>query len=194
MDPELPSLARELVLMGAGFNSERGNIHEFNARREFNWWWDPEAVRIVMSSDWRKITITPHDVAATVLIEDPEERESFDQQVRSRIAAAKTPLSDYLTRFASRYGGYMWDEISVAAFLDPSIITRQKELYVNIDIDHGASYGQTIFLVKRAERSNPPRERSLPSWWKLAHVQLDVDVDKFYEIYIDLMTRPTTGR
>ena len=194
MEPELPSLARELVLMGAGFNSERGNIHEFNARREFNWWWDPEAVRIVMSADWPKITITPHDVAATVLIEDPQEREGFDQQVRSRIAAAKTPLSDYLTRFSGGYGGYMWDEISVAAFLDPSVITRQKELYVNIDIDHGASYGQTIFLVKHQERSNPPRERNLPSWWKPAHVQFGVDIDKFYEIYIDLMTRPTTGR
>ena len=48
----------------------------------------------------------------------------------------------------------MWDEISVLAFLDPSIITKQQELYVNIDIDHGAGYGQTIFV--ESEMPGPP--------------------------------------
>jgi len=31
----------------------------------------------------------------------------------------------------------MWDELSAAAMVDPSIITGEKELYVDIDIDHG---------------------------------------------------------
>ena len=29
--------------MGAGFNVDRGGNHRINGRREFNWWWDPEA-------------------------------------------------------------------------------------------------------------------------------------------------------
>ena len=32
--------------------------------------------------------------------------------------------------------------------MDSSIITDQQELYVNIDIDHGSGYGQTIFVEK----------------------------------------------
>ena len=45
----------------------------------------------------------------------------------------------------------MWDEIAAVAWLDPAIITKQQELYVNVDIDHGASYGQTIFVEPSGE-------------------------------------------
>ena len=172
MEPKLPSLAKELVLMGSGFNEERGNIHRANSRREFNWWWDPEAVRIVMSADWKKITITPHDMGPKVRL---------TEETKDRISRAGTPLSDYLTRF-SRLGS-MWDEVSVAAFLDPSIVTQQRELYVNIDIDidHGASYGQTIFLG--------PENKPAAPWWQLSTVIFEVDIDRFFEIYVDLMAR-----
>ena len=74
----------------------------------------------------------------------------------------------------------MWDEIAAAALIDPSLITRQQELYVNIDINHGASYGQTIFVEK---------EVKVPSWWKLATVQWDLDTRRFYQLYTDLMSR-----
>ncbi len=190
MDPELPNLAKELVLMGGGFNTSQGNIHGFNGRRELNWWFDPEAVRIVMAAPWKKITITPHDLGASARVQDPQEREKLNQRVRDAIAAAKTPLSEYLTQFSRGYGGYMWDEISVATFLDPGIITEQKELFVNIDIDHGSSYGQTIFVETEYGRSAPPRPREMPSWWKKSTVLFGVDLDKFYDIYVDLMSRP----
>ena len=179
MDPELPSLAKELVLMGSGFNTDRGNMHGFNGRREFNWWFDPEAVRIVMSADWKKITITPHDIGVKARMTD---------EVKAAIAKADTPLARYLTRFSRP--GLMWDEVSVAALIDASIIVEQKELFVNIDINHGASYGQTIFLEK--ETRTPAGEqavRKMPSWWKLATVQFDLDVKKFLQLYINLMTR-----
>ncbi len=35
--------------------------------------------------------------------------------------------------------------------LDPSIITGQKQLYMDIDVDHGASYGKTIFWDSTAQ-------------------------------------------
>ncbi|MFH1572704.1 MAG: nucleoside hydrolase, partial [Acidobacteriota bacterium] len=100
MDPELPSLAKELVVMGAGFNTSQGNMHGFNGRREFNWWFDPEAVRIVMGAEWKKITITPHDIGIKARLTD---------EVKAAIAKADTPLASYLTRFSG--SGLMWDEI-----------------------------------------------------------------------------------
>ena len=54
----------------------------------------------------------------------------------------------------------MWDELSAAAMIDPSIITGQKELYVDIDVDHGPSYGETLFWDPGTEL--PPYERSQP--------------------------------
>ena len=52
-------------------------------------------------------------------------------------------MTDYLDKYS--LPGYMWDEIAGIALIDPSIITGQKQLYMDIDIDHGASYGKTLF-------------------------------------------------
>ena len=68
-----------------------------------------------------------------------------------------------------------------SAMIDPSIITGQKQLYMDIDIDHGASYGKTIFWDASA---------TVPSYLRPATVQFDIDAEKFYKIFLDLMTRP----
>jgi len=177
LEPELPQLVKELVLMGAGFNVDKGGNHRGNGRREFNWWWDPEAVRMVMSAPWKKITITPVDISV---------KTTFSPEMKAAIAKSDSPTAQYFTKYSragAGGGGFMWDEISAGAVIDPSIITEQKELQVNIDINHGASYGQTIFIEKTVKA---------PSWWwKVSTVQVDLDKEKFYKLYVDLMSRPS---
>jgi inosine-uridine nucleoside N-ribohydrolase len=169
-DPKVVELAKQLVLMGGGFNIGEGGLQAFNGRREFNWWFDPESVRIVMSAPWKKITMTPNDVSV---------KTRLSKELEARVSAGNNALTRYLDAYSRP--SYMWDEIAAAAFLDPSIITSEKDLYVNIDIDHGAGYGQTIFLDKGT---------SAPAWWKQATVQLDLDTSKFYDMYVRLMTAP----
>ncbi len=187
LDPEIATLTKELVLMGAGFNVDRGGNHWINGRREFNWWWDPEATRIAMSAPWQKITITPVDISVKTQLSD---------ELKGRIAKSKSPAAQFITTYmpvgqGGGGGGYMWDEIAAVALLDPSIITRQQQLYVNIDIDHGPGYGQTIFV--EAEIPGPPGQpaqpRTMPSWWRVATVQWDLDLPKFYNMFADLMSR-----
>lgn len=183
LDPEIASLAKELVLMGAGFNVGAGGNHRINGRREFNWWWDPEATRIAMSAPWKKIVITPVDISV---------KTSLSDDLKRRLAASHSKAAQFITKFhppgQSGGGGFMWDEISVLAFLDPSVITQQQQLYVNIDIDHGAGYGQTIF-VEDVVPGPTPRPRTMPSWWRIATVQWDLDLKKFYDQFFTLMTR-----
>jgi inosine-uridine nucleoside N-ribohydrolase len=169
LDPQVATLAKELVLMGSGMYASNGGINGIDGRREFNWWFDPEAVRIVMRSPWKKITITPIDISVKTTV-NPE--------VKAAIAKADTPISHYLTDYAVE--SFMWDELSAAAMIDPSIITGQKELYVDIDIDHGASYGETLFWQPGT---------MLPPYERLATVQFDVDTKKLYDLYIRLMTQ-----
>ncbi len=173
LDPEVPLLAKELVLMGSGFNGTSGGVGGVNARREFNWWFDPEAVHIVMHSPWKKITITPVDVSV---------KTRLGKEIQEAIAKADTPVARYLTRFSR--SSYMWDELSAGAWLDPSLITEQKEMRVDVDINHGASYGQTIFLEKAAKA---------PADWAVSTVQFDVNTQAFYKLYVDLMTKPPSG-
>lgn len=186
LDPEIASLAKELVLMGAGFNVGAGGNHRINGRREFNWWWDPEATRIAMSAPWKRIVITPVDISV---------KTSLDDGLKRRLAAAASPAAQFITRFhpIGQGGGYMWDEISVIAFLDPSVITRQQQLYVNIDIDHGPGYGQTIF-VEDVVPGSTPTPRTMPSWWRVATVQWDLDLPKFYDQFVQLMSRMPASR
>ena len=172
LDPEVATLAKEFVLMGGGLYADKGGIDAgaHDARREFNWWFDPEAARIVLRAPWKKLTITPIDISV---------KTHFTQEMKDTISKGNTPITRYLDKYS--LPGYMWDEIAGAALIDPSIITGQQQLYMDIDIDHGASYGKTLFWGSTAQ---------VPPYLHLANVQFDIDAQKFYKLYIGLMTRP----
>jgi len=172
LDPAVATLAKEFVLMGGGLYADKGAIDAgaIDARREFNWWFDPEAARIVLRAPWKKLTITPIDISV---------KTRFTPQMQAEIAKANTPVTRYLDKYS--LPGYMWDEIAGAALIDPSIIMVQKQMYMDIDVNHGASYGKTLFWDASAKV--PPYER-------LANVQFDLNTEKFYKLYINLMTRP----
>src|SRR5437899_2044015 len=145
------------------------NSKEESERWEFNWWFDPEAARSVLHAPWKKLTITPIDISV---------KTRFTPEMKAAISKADTPVTRYLDKYS--LPGYMWDEIAGAALIDPSIITGQKQLYMDIDIDHGASYGKTLFWDSKAQ---------VPPYLRLANVQFDIDAEKFYKLYIGLMTR-----
>ena len=170
LDPDVATLAKELVLMGSGMYASNGGITGIDGRREFNWWFDPEAVRMVMRAPWKKVTITPIDISVKTQV-TPE--------ITTAIAKADTPIARYLTQYS--VPSFMWDELSAAALVDASIITGEKELYVDIDIDHGPSYGETLFWQPGT---------AVPSYERPATVQFDVDTHKLYDLYIKLMTQP----
>jgi purine nucleosidase len=172
LDPSVATLAKEFVMMGGGLYADKGAIDPgaIDARREFNWWFDPEATRIVLRAPWKKVTITPIDISV---------KTRFTKEMKATIARAGTLVTQYLDKYS--LPGYMWDEIAGVALIDPSIITGQKQLYIDIDVDHGASYGKTIFWGHTAQ---------VPPYLRLADVQFDIDAQKFYRLYIDLMTRP----
>lgn len=176
LDPEVATLAKEFVLMGGGLYADKGAIDPgaIDSRREFNWWFDPEAARIVLRAPWKKVTITPIDISV---------KTRFTAEMKAKIASAGTPITGYLDKYS--LPGYMWDEIAGIALIDPSIITGQKQLYMDIDIDHGPSYGKTLFWTANA---------AVPPYMRQANVQFDIDAEKFYKIFIDLMTRPPGSR
>jgi purine nucleosidase len=174
LDPEVATLAKEFVLMGGGIYADKGGIRVTDARREFNWWFDPEAARIALRAPWKKVTITPIDISVKTRLSD---------EIRADIARAETPVARYLTEYS--LPGYMWDEISGITLIEPAIITEQKQLYVDVDVDHGAGYGNTLFW--EVSDAVPPYEQQ-------ATVQFDLDTARFYRLYVDLMTRPPRPR
>jgi purine nucleosidase len=176
IDPQFPELAQELVFMGGGVSPQSDNP-EFvnNPRHEFNFWFDPEAGAIVLRAPWKKIVCTPTDISV---------KTQMTAAMVKQIDAAGTPLGRYVARFAMLTPGadIMWDEITAAAWLDPSIITKSEIRYLTVDLDHGPGYGNTLtWDAKDHEHAAT----------QLVTIQFDLDTEKFYRMFVDLMTAAT---
>jgi purine nucleosidase len=176
LDPHFPELAQELIFMGGGLAPE-SDSPEFanNPRHEFNFWFDPEAAKIVLRTHWRKIVCTPTDVSV---------KAKMTAALVKQIEAAGTPVARYIAKFAMLSPGadIMWDEITAAAWLDPGIITRTETRYLSVDVDHGAAYGNTL-----SWDVNDPHH---PETQKV-EIQFDLDTQKFYRMFTNLMSAPT---
>lgn len=180
LDPELPSLAQQLVFMGGSLSPQTEDL-EFrnNPRHEFNFWFDPEAAHVVLRAPWKKIVCTPVDISLKV---------RMTAAMVKQIAAAGTPLSNYVFRFAMLTpagADVMWDELAAAAWIDPSLIIRSERRYMSVDVDRGAAYGNTLTwapLTSQATDAQP------------VEIQVDLDTERFYRMFITLMTSAAPAR
>ncbi len=175
LDPEFPRLVKEFVFMGGSFSPPLDNYFSAeyvnNPRHEFNFWWDAEAARIVLRAPWRTITNTPTDISL---------KTKYTAAIADRMAAVKTPFTEYLRRYAE-LDFPMWDELAVAAWLDEGVITKHRELFMDVDIDHGAAYGNTLSWT-------PGSEPGLGE--QRVRVNVDLDADRFINRFVELMQRP----
>ncbi len=119
------------------------------------------------------IVLTTVDISVKTRME-----KSLIEQVRK----SPTPAAQYVARYAE--ANYLWDELAAVAWLDPSIITKSQKLYIDVNVDHGAGYGDTLAWA-------PGQQPGMGE--QLVEVQQDLDQEKFYKEYIELLTRPTPG-
>jgi|SRR5271157_309033 len=176
LDPQFPELAKELVVMGGSINprtDDREFVH--SPQREFNFWWDPEATHMVLHGHWARIVCTTVDISV---------KTRLTPDLIGEIGKGDTAAARYVSQY-TRAGSYMWDELAAAAWIDPSIITKEETLYLDGEIDHGAGYGNTLNWV-------PGMNPGLGE--QLVHVQQDLDTQKLYRLFVKLMTSPTPGK
>ena len=134
LDPHFSELAKELIVMGGSMNPQAEDP-EFNLspRREFNFWMDPEASHAVLHAHWPRIVLTTVDISVKTRME---------QRLIAQVAKSLTPAAQYVAKYAE--SNYLWDELAAVAWLDPSVITKWQKLYVDVALDRGASYGDTL--------------------------------------------------
>jgi inosine-uridine nucleoside N-ribohydrolase len=172
LDPHFPELVKELIVMGGSINpvSDDPEFH-LSPRREFNFWMDPEASHAVLHAHWPRFVLTTVDISIKTRME---------KNLIAQVAKSNTPAAQYVAKYAE--ANYLWDELAAAAWLDPTIITKWQKIYMDVEVDHGASYGDTLAW---APGQQPGMGESL------VEVQDDLDKEKFYKEYVDLLTRPT---
>jgi purine nucleosidase len=176
IDPEFAALAKELVFMGGSFNPRTDDPEFVNTpAHEFNLWFDPEAAHIVLRAPWKKVVCTPVDISV---------KTRLTSGLIERIKAGDSPAARYIGKYARLRGNYnyLWDELAAVAWLEPSLITKKEMLYMDIDLDRGAGYGNTLSWTEQ----NKPRAEMHP-----VEVQDDLDLEKFYKMFVDLLTSQT---
>jgi inosine-uridine nucleoside N-ribohydrolase len=176
IDPEFPKLVKELVFMGASLNPETTDPEFINTpRREFNLWFDPEAAHIVLRAPWKKIVCTPVDISV---------KTRMTAELINRIKAGDSPAARYVGQYARLQGeyNYLWDELAAAAWLDPTLITKKETRFMDVDLDRGAGYGNTLTWMDR----DKPKFGVQP-----VEIQVDLDTEKFYKMFVGLLTAAT---
>jgi purine nucleosidase len=173
LDPRFAELTQGLVVMGGSLNPHTDDP-EFSTspRHEFNFWFDPEAARITLRAHWPRIDVTTVDVSIKAM---------FTEAMWAAISKSPNPAAQYIAKYSQeRY--YLWDELAACAWLDPGIISRRDDLYMDVDVSHGAAYGETLTWNEALKPAVDVR---------LVHAQADLDLPRFTKMFVELMSAPT---
>lgn len=144
LEPRIVERVKEVVLMGGGYHI--GNVKPM---AEFNIENDPEAAHIVFEEKW-PIVMVGLDLTYQALA---------TQMVKDKIAAIRTPASDFvtqvLTRFSENYKkskGFdeppVHDACAVAYVIDPGVIETRK---ASVHVEYRGEYtsGMTVTDLRR---------------------------------------------
>ena len=141
LDDDFAATAKELVTMGAGLNPQAPKVDEFSLqyihtpRTNFNFRWDPEAAKITLHAGWKHILVVPTDATVDT---------AFSQQMLHAIRKETTPAAKYIAAYPVLKLP-MWDELTVAVWLEPKLIRREDRMSMDVDTNAGAaSYGETL--------------------------------------------------
>ncbi len=175
LDPHFAELAQELVVMGGGLSPlTKADEWVNNPRHEFNFWFDPDAASIALEAKWAKITTTTIDVSL---------KTHPDPEVLAGLSKADSPAAKYITKYFRRPVtiNYLWDELAAAAWIDPTIITGERYVYMDVDTQKGPTYGDTLTWDEKYKPALPLNK---------VHAQVDVDQPKLAKFLVDLLSKP----
>jgi purine nucleosidase len=183
LDPSFAETAKEIVYMGGSLNPHQvlpsKSAEQFareyvnTPRLEFNFRWDPEAAKIVLRAPWKHIVMVPSD---------PSTATELSAKLLDAMTTAKTPLTEMVKK-VTETGFPLWDELATAVWLDPSLIKTSDQLFVSIDTDFGAGYGNTLSWPAAYA---PPGLIATPTT-----VVREINVPAFEKMMIKLMNQPT---
>jgi inosine-uridine nucleoside N-ribohydrolase len=172
LHPELEKKIHRVVFMGGAVHVKAGPNHP----AEFNFWFDPEAARIVLRSGIEHKTMFGLDICNRAQID----KAHFDQ-----IASVKTPVTamyreDLGKRYAKNPGlkTYIWDCLAAGYLIDPTFVTKRETAYLDVDTAFGPNYGVVV-----------PLDRTVAPDATAVEVMLDLDFEKFFGLYKSLLTR-----
>lgn len=175
--PELPALIKRIVIMGGAIALLPDGAGNITPNAEFNFWVDPEAAYATLRSGMN-IELSPLNISR---------KSSLTKTWYEKIVAIDTPLTGLLRKTLGRRfdddpakSWHMYDQIAMASVIDPSLVTKER-LYVDVNIDHGISYGVSI----GGREIWPGAEGA-----QQMDVQYELDWERFIRMFSERVQRP----
>lgn len=186
--PEIVPLVKRVIYMGGAIDIP-GNT---TPAAEFNFWFDPEAIKIALRTPFKEQIVVPDDVC---------ERVFYTKAVYDRIAGA--PETTVVNMFRDRQGpmfasnpdrrSFIWDEITAAILLKPEVATKVGERYIDIDVNYGPNYGRSVGYHESRRRSLAD-PANFPAGTQKVKIVFDINRDAFWDLFVELMTQPMSTR
>lgn len=172
--PEIVSKVRRIVSMGGAIHYP-GNV---TPQAEYNVFCDPEAFEIVLKSGI-DFTLVPLDVTYQCI---------FTTDHLEKITEARSEIRNFIfdsTRFYMEFhedyqgikGCAINDPLAAAILLDPTLV-KNRDYYLTIELTSPTSKAKTIADHYGLLKSAPN-----------AKVSMEVDVERFMELFINRMNR-----
>lgn len=168
---------KSLVIMGGAVALLADGAGNITPNAEFNFWVDPEAARVTLRSGIA-IELSPLNVSR---------KSALNKEWYDKIIAVDTPLTRLLRdsleeRFAAApdTSFFMYDQIAMASLIDPGLVSSER-LYVDVNIDHGISYGVSVGGREIWPGAEGARQMN---------VQYDLDWPRFIEMFVARIQRP----
>src|SRR5437660_40964 len=153
-------LRRPSPVLVPGLPLVPGNVHvpgNASSSAEFNFWFDPEAARIVLRSRIPQKVMFGLDICNTA----PVRKRHFEELI-----AVKTPITDLIREdWGNGYPGffkhpegvaYLWDVLAAAYLLDPGFVTKWETSHLDVLTVWGKFYGSTVPLDRKAAPNATP--------------------------------------
>tara|TARA_B100000686_G_scaffold349830_2_gene444158 strand:+ start:2652 stop:3662 length:1011 start_codon:yes stop_codon:yes gene_type:complete len=172
---------KQLIIMGGAIALLPDGAGNITPNAEFNFWVDPEAARVTLRSGI-PIELSPLNVSRKSGLTKDWYEEMVAIENALTILLAET-LGERFEQ-APDQSWYMYDQIAVASLIDPSLVTSEP-LYVDVNIDHGISYGVSV----GGRNIWPGAEGAVQM-----NVQYDLDWVRFIEMFIERVQRPLTAK
>jgi inosine-uridine nucleoside N-ribohydrolase len=168
---------KRIVIMGGAVALLPDGAGNITPNAEFNFWVDPEAAHVTLRSGI-PIELSPLNVSR---------KSGLTKDWYEKLVSVDTPLTRLLKdTLGKRFEGepdrvwFMYDQIAVASIIDPELVTAE-ELYVDVNIDHGISYGVSV----GGRELWPGAEGA-----EKIQVQYDLDWPAFIAMFIERVQRP----
>lgn len=181
--PEIVPLIKQVIYSGGAIDVP-GNT---TPSAEFNWWYDAESIEIALKTPFKKQIVLPLDVTTQFKMD----KERFDKLMsKPETPVTKMYKDIWGPRFVKdpTYKNNVFDAFAAAIFLNPEIVTKKTERYIDIDTNDGPNHGKSIGYGPRVNR-NLDNPGDFPAGSQRIEVIQQVNEEAFWNVYIDNISR-----